>query len=199
MPTLPRIIKFVFTCAILGVAVYVAFGFHRSETARLDLSNSLLPKGFLNNEIMAVVKSFPQPRNNTSKKKGAVDVKNREGKVKPKTNVYGITRDISYQHRRIASAGAYKKAYCSGITFQVFMEACAKAAGKDFVLKGLSPSNFNRFRKDWYGTDGNKRTMVNALVSRDLGIEIKDPADAAPGDFVQFWLARRDMDIRSFF
>jgi len=158
----------------LIVSTYIFFlKITQSAEVRPDLTESLLPKNYLNKEILSTIKLYKE--GGTKQRKEAAGAN------------YGVTEDIFYQGRKVAAKGPASKAYCSGITFEVYMKAATIAAGSDFVLNGLSASNIERFRKDWYGVDGNRRTMVDALVSRNLGIEILDPNNAAPGDFVQFW------------
>jgi hypothetical protein len=43
-----------------------------------------------------------------------------------------------------------------------------------------------RFRAQWFGADGNKKTLQNAIVSNMLGKAVSIE-NSRPGDFVQFW------------
>lgn len=100
----------------------------------------------------------------------------------------GILEDIHYQGRRVLRADSPEPVvYCIGVMMELYMRACARAAGDNFTLRQVSSANFGDFRHEWYGTDGNRRTFVDALTRRGLGVEIHHPKDARPGDFVQFW------------
>lgn len=164
-------------CVVVVCIGMVGFVFNRftSDTVRPNLTTSFLPRSFLNNQILSVIKNEIAMNTPDSRR------------VSWASSTFGVTQDIYYQGRKVASAGPLEGSYCSGITFQAFMMACEREAGKNYLLKGLSGANIEKFRKDWYGTDGNRKTLVNALISRDLGMEIVDPDAAAPGDFVQFW------------
>jgi len=106
------------------------------------------------------------------------------------TNSFGITRPLVYQGRVIGQPNDEASVYCSGLLLDLYFRAAEESAGQDFRIPGVTISNFRDFRRDWYGFDGNERTLVNALASREIGIEIKEPLDALPGDFVQFWRGR---------
>ena len=45
---------------------------------------------------------------------------------------------------------------------------------------------FHQFRKEFYGVF-TKRTCVDALTHYGLGVEVKHPLQARPGDLLQFW------------
>ena len=100
---------------------------------------------------------------------------------------YGVSEDIYYQGRRAAKRDPEGKVYCVGLMFEIYMKACAKAGGRDFQLGAITENEIGQFRKDWYGVDGNRRTLVRTLSERGLGIEITNPEEAREGDLVQFW------------
>ncbi len=136
---------------------------------------ALLSTKYLNAAVLRQVAQYP---------------KTRIRPVQDESGVFqgmGVSKKIAYQGRTVAEGSGLTEVYCSGITFQVFMDACAAVAGPKCLLRGLSGTNIWEFRRDWYGVDGNRRTLVDALVTRGLGEEIVNPLEAKPGDFVQFW------------
>ncbi|MDK2973620.1 MAG: hypothetical protein PWP23_3375 [Candidatus Sumerlaeota bacterium] len=101
----------------------------------------------------------------------------------------GTTQDLFYKGRRMIEGGPQRQSHCIGLMFEVYMKAYERAAGTaDFDIPTIaSNEDYYAFRRDWYGVDGNKRTLVRALTERDLGREIRSLDDALPGDFLQFW------------
>ncbi|NJL72126.1 MAG: hypothetical protein HC888_11365 [Candidatus Competibacteraceae bacterium] len=77
--------------------------------------------------------------------------------------------------------------------FQIYMDSLRKfsedyygSASRYTFRNPEVEEKITEFREDFYGVSGNRRTFVDALVSRDLGIEVA-PKGALPGDLVQFW------------
>lgn len=108
----------------------------------------------------------------------------------PKTGPWkGITQDVFYNGTLIAQGDPQGRCHCSGITWEVFMRAIEtyNAEHEEKVLHTWTPEMVNRFQFLWFGSDGNKRCIHNAVLTFGIGFEIKDPDDARPGDFVQFW------------
>jgi len=101
---------------------------------------------------------------------------------------FGITRPLVYQGRVVGRPNNNHSIYCSGLLLDIYFRAAERTAGPNFRLEGVN--SFRDFRRDWYGFDGNERTLVNALASRGLGTEVTDPLEAQPGDFIQFWRGR---------
>jgi hypothetical protein len=101
----------------------------------------------------------------------------------------GVTKDIYYQGELVAEAGPDPCMYCIGLIFEVYMSAW------DIVLKekniisigSLDKKSIKEFRRVFYGTNGNERTCVAALIQYGLGVEIPDLSLAQPGDLIQFW------------
>jgi hypothetical protein len=103
----------------------------------------------------------------------------------------GVTHDIYYQGVLILAdnvAGNY--CYCSGITYQVFMDAYAdynNAWGYNDIY-GMTPTEADLFRKEWYGWWSNK-CAIEAITKYKVGYEIpytqKEKMKA--GDDVQLW------------
>jgi len=101
----------------------------------------------------------------------------------------GVTRDIEYNGRIVAEGDPQARCHCSGLTWEIFMRAL-DAYNRDHTPKVFSSWNddeVRRFRRLWFGADGNKRCIHNAVLTFGIGFEIKNKDNAKPGDFVQFW------------
>ncbi|MEM7624677.1 MAG: hypothetical protein AAF333_03505 [Planctomycetota bacterium] len=81
--------------------------------------------------------------------------------------------------------------YCCGYTFTVVMIAAEERG----LLKNKSVEQVERFQKMWYGAVGDQtprdrriqeRQVAMAMPALKVGRAVK-PADAQPGDFLQFW------------
>ncbi|MCX7765874.1 MAG: hypothetical protein N2246_04105, partial [Candidatus Sumerlaeia bacterium] len=103
----------------------------------------------------------------------------------------GITHDIYYQGTLILAdnvPGNY--CYCSGITFQVFMDAYQKY--NDYwgysSIYGLTPAQISAFRREWYGIYS-RRCAVEAITKYKIGYEIPytQKEKVRRGDDVQLW------------
>ncbi len=102
----------------------------------------------------------------------------------------GTTRDLRYRGELLAEGDEQGRCHCSGLTFEVFFRAYrrwCRQTDRPFSIANMTPAELDRFRKLWFGTDGNKRTLVRAIRKKGLGRVIPDPERAKPGDFVQFW------------
>lgn len=102
----------------------------------------------------------------------------------------GTTRTLTYEGKAVADGDPEGRCYCCGLTFEVFFRAwerwCAEEK-RPFRIGELSAEDLLRFRGLWYGTDGDRRLIQNALVTYGLGTAVERLDDARPGDFVQFW------------
>lgn len=103
----------------------------------------------------------------------------------------GNTKDLHYRGALYAAGDPEKRAYCCGLTFEVFLESYrlwCEAEKREFVLPGIADHKaLTEFRKRWFGADGDQSTMQNALVKAQIGTAIAKLEDAEPGDFVQLW------------
>lgn len=162
-----------FTIAFLSLWV-------RMERAPGGRSVSLpTPGAALNSHVLARVRLYPAG--------GSVTMVPRQRQA----NSMGVTRDIFYLGEKFWE-GDPEHAHCSGLIFEVYLGACEDwsretTGSARFSLPGVDLNSFRALQRAFYGTDGNERTLVDALVSRGLGIEVLDPEDARPGDLVQFW------------
>lgn len=99
-------------------------------------------------------------------------------------NGSGVPNDIRHDGELILKAQE-RGTYCSGFTFCIAMEA-AKERG---LLRGKSAAAVRQFQKEWYGSTEAAAERQCALAVERLGIghEVKELADARPGDFMQIW------------
>ena len=107
-------------------------------------------------------------------------------------STFGLVNDIHYLGRQRYSTTGQDEIYCIGFIFNLYMRAGELYAKEyfgepHFRFPGLPGHEFADFQREFYGADGNRRTLVNALVSRGMAREIHSLEDARPGDLVQFW------------
>lgn len=103
---------------------------------------------------------------------------------------YGTTRDVVYRGTTVAEGDPAGRCYCVGLTWEVMLRAFELAdstTGGDGTLNGLSVSQLNEFRVDWFVRDLYGDGVVTALENYGLGEQVRSWSDVEPGDFVQFW------------
>ena len=103
---------------------------------------------------------------------------------------YGTTRDVVYRGTTVAEGDPAGRCYCVGLTWEVMLRAFELAdstTGGDGTLNGLSVSQLNEFRVDWFVRDLYGDGVVTALENYGLGEQVRSWTDVEPGDFVQFW------------
>lgn len=103
---------------------------------------------------------------------------------------YGTTRDVMYRGTTVAYGDPAGRCYCVGLTWEVMLRAFDQAdstTGGDGTLNGLSVSQLNEFRVDWFVRDLYGDGVVTALENYGLGEQVRSWTDVEPGDFVQFW------------
>lgn len=107
----------------------------------------------------------------------------------------GTTRDIHYLGQMFWRGDPLHRSYCLGLAFEVFIRACDLRAldvsGRtEFHLRGVDLYGFRGFRASFYGSGGaagrGDRSIIDTLVSRELGVEIRELDSARPGDLLQF-------------
>ncbi|MBK7757771.1 MAG: hypothetical protein IPI35_15490 [Deltaproteobacteria bacterium] len=103
----------------------------------------------------------------------------------------GSTRDIYYQGALVADDGGFSSCYCSGITWELYLETwrgVAAEMGLSFDdLNGLSDTDLKTMRTDWYVRELDGPGPDVALSARGLGARVESLDDLRPGDLVQFW------------
>ncbi|HNT34305.1 MAG TPA: hypothetical protein PKH07_04830 [bacterium] len=110
----------------------------------------------------------------------------------PKDEVWaGVTRDIRYKREVVAKGDPQGRCYCCGLTWEVFMRAVEQYNKRHWrnVLDHWTREEVDDFRKKWFGSDGNKECLRNAILSYKIGREITNKDEARRGDFVQLWRA----------
>jgi hypothetical protein len=106
----------------------------------------------------------------------------------------GVTHDIYYLGSLILADNVVgNSCYCSGITYQVFVDAYEDYnTTHSFTQIGtMSVNDMKDFRRKWYATDSSvpeyKKCAVKAITYWNIGYEITDKEQAHQGDFVQLW------------
>lgn len=95
----------------------------------------------------------------------------------------GTPCDIYFKGEKILSKGI--GTYCSGFTFYVAFSVLNDLSRFD----KFEVARIRKFQKQWFGVEDkySERQCVDALVEIGEGIEISNPSDLQPGDFIQFW------------
>lgn len=157
--------------AAAGVLVGAMIAFLPNRTA-----DSIGDRRTLNRFVLQEIAQYPLGR-------GTEMVRGKEA-----ADSMGVTRDIVYQGQRLAT-GERNRAHCIGLAFEVWFHSYGRACremGQDARILDGTVRGFWRLQRMFYGADGNKKTLVNALASSQLGVEIP-LEEAQPGDFLQFW------------
>jgi hypothetical protein len=102
----------------------------------------------------------------------------------------GCTKDLRYDGELLSAGDAKGRAYCCGLTFEVFLDAwmlwCERTE-RPQRISGLKLADVRRLQTQWFGSAKDRSCMRTALVDNQLGIEITDWEQARAGDFVQLW------------
>ena len=96
----------------------------------------------------------------------------------------GVTRALTWQGTPVAAPSPAGAVHCSGITFEVYLQALERAQGGQ---SGLSPAALLALKESWYVRDGGRAGPAGALVAAGLGEAVERVEDLLPGDIVQFW------------
>ena len=109
----------------------------------------------------------------------------------PKTGTWsGNVRTLTYGGKVFLKGDPQGRCYCCGLTFEVFFKAFerwCKANKRPFRILDLKLKDLHALKRAWFGSDGNRKTLLNAIESYHLGKRITKWKDAKRGDFVQFW------------
>ncbi len=164
-----------FTVKKLIYAVFsIFFIFMFSSLQSQTLEN--IPGNDFNNAVVSVLKSYPT-----------------DGTCQyywPSSgNWAGNTKDLYYRGSLFSQGDTFQRCYCCGLTFEVFFFAYQKYCqdhGWNFIIQNMDSAALRTFRMKWFGSDGNRKTLQNAIVSSNLGYAISLD-QAKIGDFIQFW------------
>lgn len=107
------------------------------------------------------------------------------------TSWSGSTQDIYYQGARVADDGGFSSCYCSGITWELYLETWRGIAAEQGLsfddLNGLDDGELMTMRADWYVRELDGPGPDVALSARGLGARVESLDALRPGDLVQFW------------
>jgi hypothetical protein len=103
---------------------------------------------------------------------------------------FGNPHDIFYLDRLFAEGDSQNRSYCVGITLEVFMrtfDTLDEAYDLGGELNGISFSELDEFRKDWFVRDLYGTGIVEAMENYGIGDRVTSWDDVRPGDIIQFW------------
>ena len=158
---------------IVGICAIVCLS--SCDSGPADTTTTTVGSKYLNDYLIETLNDYPPNGSITQ-----MPAKDRDKSL-------GLTRTIDYAGSPALKSKTPSQSYCSAIVFEVYARTMAgKASDKELYL-GFDRPTFFQFRKEFYGVDGNSKTLVHALTSHGLAEEVKDVRDAMPGDLVQFW------------
>lgn len=99
-------------------------------------------------------------------------------------NTDGVSRDLLWRGVPLALAAGDAGVHCSGITWEVYIQALRDAAGEG---AGPSAEELLAVKETWYIRTPDETGPVGALAGHGLGALVPDVASLRPGDIVQFW------------
>ena len=137
-----------------------------------------VPKsGALNELVMEVVRSYPTDGTHTYHW--------------PKSGSWkGCTKDLVYRGKVLARGDKQGRAFCCGLTFEVFLEAWLRWCRQNKIEESIAGFDLEQVRKlqgQWFGSKDDPTCLRTALVENKIGHVVAKWADAKPGDFVQLW------------
>jgi hypothetical protein len=150
----------------------------QSKPVLQDVATPAIPRlGELNPLVVEVLRRYPTDGTHTYHW--------------PKTGGWkGCTKDLEYAGELLCAGDPQKRAYCCGLTFEVFLDAwrlwCQRNA-RPWRIRDLDLARVRALQGQWFGSEADKSCMRTALCDNQLGVRITDLEDALPGDFVQLW------------
>ena len=102
----------------------------------------------------------------------------------------GLTRTLVYDGETVGAGDPEGRCYCCGLTFEVFFRAWERWCRREerpFVIGNLDVAGVKRLVRAWFGSNGDRTTVLGALEGFGLGARVEDWEAAEPGDFVQLW------------
>lgn len=141
--------------------------------------------GLLNADVLAVCRAYKADGTHRYFWPRGKDAKRYRGWA-------GNTKDLRYGGELLFKGDPEGRAYCCGLTFEVFLEAwrrwCARER-KAFRIGALDAAGLRRLKTQWFGSAKDKTCLRTALVANGLGVRVGDLEAARAGDFVQLWRA----------
>jgi hypothetical protein len=102
----------------------------------------------------------------------------------------GCTKDLKYCGELLAAGDPKGRAYCCGLTFEVFFDAwmlwCRRNKHEESVA-GLDVKAMKRVQSEWFGSKEDPTCLQTAFVANGLGHVVAKWEEATAGDFVQLW------------
>ena len=102
----------------------------------------------------------------------------------------GNARTLRYEGRVLFPGDAEGRCHCSGLTFEVFLQAFerwCKSVGRPYKILDLDTAGVRRLQRAWFGSPENRATLGTAIPDYGLGERITDWEEARAGDFLQLW------------
>lgn len=102
----------------------------------------------------------------------------------------GCTKDLRYGDAILCKGDADGRAYCCGLTFEVFLDAWrlwCQRQGRSFTIRDMDLESVRKLQSQWFGSPADKTCIRTALVANRLGRRLIDWTTARSGDFVQLW------------
>jgi hypothetical protein len=144
----------------------------------LSTATAQLPKPLeLNPHVLAIIKTYPTDGTHPYHWP-------KEGDWR------GCTRDLHYGGEVLCKGDPEGRAYCCGLTFEVFLRAYerwCRATKRPYAIPGFDPAGMRRLQSQWFGSSADQTCLRTALVDNGLGTQLENLDDARPGDFVQLW------------
>ncbi len=102
----------------------------------------------------------------------------------------GCTKDLEYAGETLCAGDEKRRAYCCGLTFEVFLDAwrlwCERTK-RPWRIADMKLADVRKLQTQWFGSARDRTCIRTALVENDLGEEVEGLERARPGDFVQLW------------
>ncbi len=102
----------------------------------------------------------------------------------------GCTKDLTYAGQKLCAGDPEGRAYCCGLTFEVFLDAwqlwCRRAA-RPYRIQDWDLARVRQLQTEWFGSAEDRTCVRTAIVKNKLGRQITKLEDARAGDFVQLW------------
>ncbi|HMS17988.1 MAG TPA: hypothetical protein PKA37_14185 [Planctomycetota bacterium] len=102
----------------------------------------------------------------------------------------GCTKDLMYRGQVLAKGDPKKRAYCCGLTFEVFLQSWlqwCERSGHESSVAGLGLEGLRQLQSQWFGSKEDPTCHQTAMLKNGIGHVVENWEEALPGDFVQLW------------